>query len=107
MSVDVNPTRFRDRALPVLIIVVGIATVTYGILLLADWFFPSLSAQSGLSLDAIGDSLTSQFTTVANLTGLSVGTDLLLFAAAYVLVCVLLWLQAELRTYFANQDHFQ
>ncbi len=92
---------------PLTIVVVALAGVTFGLLALANVFFPGLAAQAGLSLDAIIGALAAQAEAVSALTGLSLATDLILFAAAYVLVCVILWVQAELRTYFANRSHFE
>lgn len=101
-----NLNRLREYVLPTLIILCGIAVLIFGFLLLANWFLPSLTAGSGLGFTTIGATLATQVSTVAVLTGLSPLTDLTLFAAAYVLVCMFLWLQEELRTYFSNRSHF-
>lgn len=106
LNISVNPNRLREDVGPVLIIVAGIAAVAFGAMLATNLLFPGLSAQSGLSLSAIGDSLTAQVTAVSDLTGLTLGTDLILFVAGYILVCISLWLQAELRTYITNRGHF-
>lgn len=101
-----NLNRLREYILPTLIILCGIAALVFGFLLLANWLFPTLTAESGLGFGTIGDTVATQAGAVTALTGLSPLTDLILFAAAYILVCMFLWLQAELRTYLTNRSHF-
>lgn len=99
--------RLRDGVMPFLIVVTAVFAITMGVLAVTNVFFPGLSAQAGLSYDTIGATLAGQAETVTHLTGLSPLTDLLLFAAAYILVCILLWVQSELRTYLSNRSHFR
>ncbi len=101
-----NLNRLREYVLPTLIILCGIAALAFILLLLANWLFPGLTAESGLGFTTIGSTLVAQVSTVTVLTGLSPLTDLILFAAAYTLVCMFLWLQSELRTYLSNRSHF-
>lgn len=99
--------RITQRIVPLTIVVTAVAMAGFGLLALANVFFPGLAAQAGLSLDEILGALGDQADAVGALTGLSLLTDLILFAAAYLFVCVILWIQEELRTYVANRSHFK
>jgi hypothetical protein len=102
-----NLNRVFEKVVPFVLVVAAVAAVSIVMLALAGWAFPALSQQTGLGLGTIGLSLQNQFGVVTALTGLSPLADLILGVAAYVLVCILLWLQAEIRTYLANQSHFK
>ena len=99
--------RIKERVMPFAIIVFAVLAAVVGLLALANVFFPGLAAQAGLSFGTISDSLSAQASAVTALTGLSLLTDLILFTAAYIFVCIILWIQAELRTYLANRGHFR
>lgn len=101
-----NSRRWQDYVVPTVVTIAGIALVAFAMLAAANVFFPALTEQSGLGFSTIGATVSNQATTLADLTGLSPATDLILFAAAYILVCVSLWLQGELRTYLSNRSHF-
>lgn len=103
---DLNPRRLPDYIMPTLILILGIGLVTFLILAAANLVFPNLVGESGLSFGTIGSTLSGQVAAVSHLTGLSLLTDLGLLIAAYLLVCLLLWLQGEFRTYLANRSHF-
>lgn len=99
--------RVKDYVMPFLIVLVAISATAFGLLALANLFFPGLSAQAGLSLDTIGGAITSQVSALTTITGLSPLTDVILFVAAYVFVCMILWIQSELRIYLTNRSHFK
>ncbi|MSU75910.1 hypothetical protein EXS54_00320 [Patescibacteria group bacterium] len=89
------------------VVIVAIVGIAAGLIFLAAVLFPTESSQAGLGVGALVGSVREQIETVSTLTGLSIGADLLLFMAAYILVCMFLWMQSELRTYFGNRSHFE
>jgi hypothetical protein len=99
--------RFKEHLMPFVIILTAVFVITLALLSVANLVFPGLSAQAGLSFGEVGSTLGRQAGVVTQLTGLSPLTDLILFAAAYIFVCIILWIQAELRTYLASRGHFK
>lgn len=92
---------------PIALILLGVAGVVTLVMILATILLPGLTEGVGLGLMTLGETLTDQAAAVQALTGLSPLADILLFVAAYVFVCVALWIQGELRNYFANRSHFE
>lgn len=99
--------RIKERLGVAGIVILAILAISLGLAFVAAILFPTEASQAGLGVGTLIESLREQIDAVSKLTGLSLGADLLLFAAAYILVCVFLWIQSELRAYLGNRSHFE
>lgn len=92
---------------PALVIIGAIVAIAAGLVLVAAILFPTESSQAGLGLGNLVESVRHQLDTLGRLTGLSPLADVFLLAAAYIMVCICLWIQHETRMYFTNRSHFE
>lgn len=96
-----------DTLKMVLAVTAGVLAAAAGLVLLGALLFPTEASQVGLGIGGLVAGTRDQLDALRDLTGLSLGADLLLLGAAYILVCMFLWIQAEARTYLANRSHFE
>lgn len=90
-----------------LLVVLGVVGIGALMVLVGAVLFPAEASQVGLGLGGLVTGTRDQLDVLQELTGLSLAADLFLVGAAYILVCMFLWIQAEVRTYLANRSHFE
>lgn len=67
---------------------------------------PEIVSVFGVGTDDLLSTVSQQTEVIKQITGLQPLLDLFLLAGSYVLVCVLLWLQDQMKTYLQNRGHF-
>lgn len=67
---------------------------------------PEIVSVFGVGTDDLLSTFSQQTEAVKQITSLQPLLDLFLLAGSYVFVCVLLWLQDQVKSYLQNRGHF-
>jgi hypothetical protein len=100
-------SRAFDRALPILLVIGAVAVIGGLLTGLGSIVFPEQAEQTGSGLTAVLQVVAVQSEMAGDLTGFDPILDLSLLFVAYVLVCLFMWSQDQLRIYLANRSHFK
>lgn len=100
-------SRIREHVMPILLTLVGISAIVGLALMLFSSMHPEIAGQGSSGNDILLLDLKAEGASVADLPTFRPVFDLLLLTGSYVLVCLMIWAQVAVRSYFKNRHHFE